>query len=93
LIAAGAVGDVLGQFLDKNGNTVSSDADARRIGMPLDKVQKIPEKIMAAAGLHKVDIIHAACCRKLVDTLITDDVTAEQLLARYAGPMHKQPDK
>ena len=92
LIAAGAVGDVLGQFLDKNGNTVSSDADARRVGMPLDQVQKIPEKIMAAAGLHKVDIIHAACCRKLVDTLVTDDVTAEQLLARYGGGMHKQPD-
>jgi DNA-binding transcriptional regulator LsrR (DeoR family) len=89
LIAAGAVGDVLGQFLDKDGNAVSPDVDDRTIGMPLEKVQKIPEKIMAAAGLHKVDIIHAACRRKLVDTLITDDVTTEQLLASYSSSVPK----
>ena len=38
-------------------------------------------KSVSAAGPHKVDIIRAACCRGLIDTLITDDVTAELLLA------------
>ncbi len=84
LISAGAVGDVLGQFLDKDGNSVSPEVDDRTIGMPLERVQRVPEKIMAAAGLHKVEIIKAACRRGLVDTLVTDDVTAEQLLKASA---------
>ncbi|WP_284154930.1 sugar-binding transcriptional regulator [Algicella marina] len=85
LMNAGAIGDVLGQFLDRDGNSVSPDVDDRTIGMPLELVHNVPEKIMAAAGAHKVDIIRAACARGLVDTLVTDDVTAELLLAAQAN--------
>lgn len=81
LTAAGAIGDVLGQFLDKDGNSVSKALDDRAIGLPLEQVREIPEKILSAAGPHKVDIIRAACRRGLVDTLVTDDVTAGLLLA------------
>lgn len=81
LKASGAIGDVLGQFLDKDGNSVSQAIDDRAIGMPLDRVLGVPEKILSAAGPHKVEIIRAACRRGLVDTLVTDDVTAELLLA------------
>ncbi len=80
LIDAGAIGDVLGQFLDRDGHSVSAQIDSRTVGMPLDKVIEIPEKIMAAAGPHKVDIIKAACQRGFVDTLVTDDTTARLLL-------------
>ena len=81
LIDAGAIGDVLGQFLDRNGASVSEAVDNRTVGMPLSQVLDVPEKIMAAAGPHKVEIIRAACKRNLVDTLVTDDVTARLLLA------------
>lgn len=84
LIEAGAIGDVLGHFLDKDGNSVSQEIDARTIGMPLESVKKVPEKIMAAAGPHKVEIIRAAINRGLVDTLVTDEPTAEQLLKSAA---------
>ncbi|MEM6757905.1 MAG: sugar-binding domain-containing protein [Pseudomonadota bacterium] len=80
LIDAGAIGDVLGHFLDADGNSVSESVDNRTIGMQIDQVLKVPEKIMAAAGPHKVDIIQAACRRGLVDTLVTDDVTAALIL-------------
>lgn len=80
LVEAGAIGDVLGHFLDADGNSVSAAIDARTIGMTLDAVLKVPEKIMAAAGPHKVQIIRAALRKGLVDTLVTDDVTAELLL-------------
>lgn len=80
LIEAGAIGDVLGQFLDKDGNSISPDVDDRTVGMPLNLVRKVPEKIMAAAGPHKVEIIRAACRIGLVNTLVTDDVTAGLLL-------------
>ena len=48
--------------------------------MPLELVRTVPEKILAAAGPHKVQIIKAAIKRDLVNTLVTDDVTAELLL-------------
>ncbi|MCJ7874398.1 sugar-binding domain-containing protein [Marinovum sp. 2_MG-2023] len=81
LIQNGAIGDVLGQFLDRNGHSVSQEVDNRTVGMPLDQVLGVPEKIMAAAGPHKVDIIRAACRRGFVDTLVTDDKTAKLLIA------------
>lgn len=80
LAKAGAIGDVLGHFMDENGNSVSNEIEDRTVGMTLDQVKKVPEKIMAAAGPHKVDIIQAACKRGLVDTLVTDDVTARLIL-------------
>lgn len=80
LISAGATGDVLGQFLRQDGSPVSEELDSRAIGLPLDQVPQIPEKIMAAAGPHKAAIIRAACQRQLVDTLVTDDLTAALLL-------------
>ena len=86
LTEAGAIGDVLGQFLDGDGQSVSPDVDDRTIGMPLDMVREIPERIMAAAGPHKVEIIRAACRRGLVTTLVTDDLTAELLLRGAAPP-------
>lgn len=85
LIEAGAIGDVLGHFLDKDGNSVSAEIDSRTIGMPLNQVLSVPEKIMAAAGPHKVEIIKAACKRGLVDTLVTDDTTAGLLIAETAA--------
>lgn len=80
LTQAGAIGDVLGHFLDADGNSVLDSVDNRTLGMPIDQVQRVPEKIMAAAGPHKVDIIKAACRRGMVDTLVTDDVTAGLIL-------------
>lgn len=80
LIAAGAVGDVLGRFLDKDGEEIDLDLGRRTIGIELSTLARIPEKILAAAGRHKVDIIRAIARRGLIDTLITDDVTGEWLL-------------
>ena len=80
LIAAGAVGDLLGRFLDKDGKDIDLPLARRTIGMDLPMLARIPEKVLAAAGEHKVAIIRAVARRQLVDTLITDDVTAELLL-------------
>ena len=81
LLRAGAVGDVLGRFLDAEGRSIDHPIDTRTIGVDLETVRSIPEKILAAAGTHKVAIIRAAAKRGLVDTLITDDVTAELIVS------------
>lgn len=84
LIDAGAVGDVLGHFLKADGTEVDHPISRSAIGLDLDSLMKVPSRILAAAGAHKVDIIIAACRRGLVQTLITDDVTARLVLEKIA---------
>lgn len=80
LAAHGAVGDMLGRFLDADGNDIAHPLNERTIGIELDALKSIPVKILSAAGPHKVPIIRAVVKRGLVNTLITDDVTAELLV-------------
>lgn len=90
LIDAGAVGDVLGHFLDDEGRPIVHPIQARTIGVPIDTVARVPLKILAAAGPHKVAIIRAAAKAGLIDILVTDDVTAELLIK---GPVASAPDR
>ena len=80
LIAAGAVGDVVGRFLDQDGNEVDNPLVTRCIGISLDTLLTVPDRILVAAGHHKVGIIRAVLRRGIANTLITDDVTAELIL-------------
>ena len=79
---AGAVGDLLGRYLDKDGNEIDHPINNRTAGVELKELAKIPNKILIAAGKHKVPIIRAVAKRGDIDTLITDDVTAECLLSK-----------
>lgn len=63
LIDAGAVGDVLGHFLKADGTEVDHPISRSAIGLDLESLIKVPNRILAAAGAHKVDIIIAACRR------------------------------
>lgn len=85
LMDAGAIGDVLGRFLDQDGKPIDHPIDARTVGVSIETVARIPLKILAAAGPHKVEIIRAAAKAGLIDILVTDDVTAELLIARAAA--------
>lgn len=82
LTEAGAVGDILGHFLQPDGTEIDHPIRRSVIGMDLESLMTVPSRILAAAGAHKVDIIIAACRRGLVQTLITDDVTARLVLER-----------
>ncbi|MBB4120972.1 sugar-binding transcriptional regulator [Martelella radicis] len=84
LTAKGAVGDVVGHFIDRDGREIDHFINDCAVGIRLGALEKVPERVLAAAGAHKVDVIIAAIRRGLVTTLITDDVTAELLLARTA---------
>lgn len=80
LIAAGAVGDVVGRFLDQNGFEVANPLSARCIGISLDTLMRVPTRVLVAGGPHKVKTIRAVLRRGIANTLVTDDVTAELLL-------------
>lgn len=80
LIAAGAIGDVVGRFLDNEGQVVATTLDDCTIGIELAVLRTVPERILAAAGRHKVAIIRAVLRAGFANVLVTDDATAELLL-------------
>lgn len=80
LLAAGAVGDLLGYFINKDGDLIDHPINRRVIGLnPLD-LRKMPRTILASGGLYKVPIISAVLKMGLFNTLITDQATAEKVL-------------
>ncbi len=81
LAAAGAVGDVLGYFLDAEGRPVDHPINGRVIGITLADLAAIPNVVLAAGGAHKVAILRAVLRLNLVNTLVTDEATAQALLA------------
>ncbi|MEM9222903.1 MAG: sugar-binding domain-containing protein [Pseudomonadota bacterium] len=83
LAAAGAVGDLLGYFLDADGATISHSLNERVIGIRLTDLDLLPNVILAAGGLFKVPIIKAILRRGCLNHLVTDEVTAHALLDHY----------
>lgn len=75
-----AVGEVIGRAYNKQGDIIHSELDDRIIGVTLEELKKIPLKIGVAYGKHKVESIKAALRGSLIDVLVTDRDTAEQLV-------------
>lgn len=84
LASRGAVGDVLGQFLDRNGQLIDHPINARVMGLPVAALRAMRHVVLAAAGDHKVEVMLANLRAGHVHTLISDDVTA-MLLLEAAG--------
>ena len=80
MIEAGVVGDVLYNFLDRQGNVVDHPVNARSIAMPIDRLARIPHKVLLSGGAEKTDIMLAALRSLQPKTLITDEMTARRLL-------------
>jgi DNA-binding transcriptional regulator LsrR (DeoR family) len=76
----GAVGDINLRFFDEKGKLVQSNFDQRVIGLSLDEIKKIERVIGVAGGAAKVSSIRGALAGRLVDVLITDQITAQQVL-------------
>jgi DNA-binding transcriptional regulator LsrR (DeoR family) len=79
---AGAVGVLSGRFVDAQGQPVHGALDGRMIGLTLDEIRRIPKRICVAGGLRKVDAIDAALKGGYATVLVTDEATAQALLAR-----------
>lgn len=84
LRARGAVGDIIGHFLDENGAPIDHPLNARVLGIGLADLDAVNNVIVAAGGVSKVPIIRAILKRGCVDHLVTDEVTAKTLLESAA---------
>ncbi len=75
-----AVGDVLGHFLDEDGQLIPSQIEDRLISTPLCKIKSMHNVIGLAAGTDKIEAIRAVLRGEYLDILITDEPTANLLL-------------
>lgn len=81
LIEAGAVGDLLYNFLDRNGVPLDHPVNTRNISASVDTLARLPNKVLISGGPEKVEIIRATLHAVAPGTLITDEVTGAKLLA------------
>ncbi|HMB47193.1 MAG TPA: sugar-binding transcriptional regulator [Afifellaceae bacterium] len=82
LIAAGAVGDMLGYFIDEDGHLIDLPINRQVIGVSPFELTDMPNVILAAGGQRKIKIMAAALKTGIVDVLITDQRTAQSILSR-----------
>jgi len=78
---SGAVGEVLGHFLDKNGQLVDVDLNRRTLGIRLSELRQC-QVIAIAGGDQKVAAIQAALKSGSLTGLIVDESTARKLIDR-----------
>ncbi len=82
LKARGAVGDIALQFFDERGVRVDHPINRRIVGTDLERIKAIGRVIGVACGREKIRAIRAALLGGLIDVLVTEERTAETLLAR-----------
>lgn len=76
----GAVGHILGRFVDPMGEPISTDLEDRVIALELASLRRIPLVLAVAAGAQKAPAIAAALRGGYVGALVID-VSAAQALA------------
>ncbi len=82
LVKAGAVGDMLYNFYDINGRTVDHPINRRVMSMPVDRLRRVPKRVMISGGIEKVDALLGGIKLVNANVLITDELTARQLVAK-----------
>ncbi len=76
----GAVGDICLRFYDVNGREVKGAFDDRVIGIDLASLRRVPRSVALCGGKRKFPAILGALRGKWVNTLITDQYTAQRLV-------------
>lgn len=76
----GSVGDILCHFIDADGNPLPTDIESRLVSTSLESLESMNNVIGAAGGDEKVHAIHAVLKHGYLNTLVTDERTAQKIL-------------
>lgn len=82
LRAAGAVGDLLGHYLNGNGEEVDHPLNRQAISLSLKDIGRIKKIVLVSGGSYKAEIIQAVLRRKLPHVLVIDEATAMKVLGK-----------
>jgi DNA-binding transcriptional regulator LsrR (DeoR family) len=80
LRSAGAVGDLLGHFIDAKGEPVDHPLNRRTVALSLEHLRGIGKLLLASGGRRKVEITRAVLLGRHIGVLVTDEHTAKRLL-------------
>lgn len=80
LVGRGAVGDVVGRYVDASGAIVDERLDERTIGLPLESLRAAQLSIAVIAGAAKHAVARAVVASGLCTVLVTDEETALHLI-------------
>lgn len=78
---SGGVGDVVLRYINAMGEPIDLEINERIIGLTLEQIKTVPRVIAVAGGNAKYKLIRAALRGRIMNVLVTDHVTAENLLA------------
>lgn len=81
-IARGAEAAIIGRFIDRQGKPIGGDHDARMVGISLEDIKKVGNRICLGGGRAKLVAIDATLSAGYATHFVTDIATAEALLAR-----------
>ncbi|NTW72906.1 MAG: sugar-binding transcriptional regulator [Eubacteriaceae bacterium] len=74
-----AEGEICGRFVDGEGNPCNAPIDERVLGISFQDLKNIPMVVAIVTGKEKAKAIKAVLKSKVVNVLITDEMTAELL--------------
>jgi DNA-binding transcriptional regulator LsrR (DeoR family) len=77
---AGGVGDVLGRFVDIQGNVIDHPVNRRAMSISPADIRKVPKVIISSGGVRKIHAIRAGIAATNAKVLITDEAAAQALL-------------
>lgn len=81
LRAAGAVGDIMGTFLDAEGVPVEHGLNRRVIATPIAMLRDISTVMVVSGGLNKTAVLAGTLKARLCSVLVVDEATARAALA------------
>jgi deoxyribonucleoside regulator len=79
---AGAVGDLLYNFFDSKGRIVDHPINRRVMSMPVERLKRVPKRVMISGGIEKVDALLGGIKLVEANVLITDEATARALIEK-----------
>ncbi len=77
---AGAVGEICSRFFDASGRPCITSLDRRMVAIDLGEFRAVPLVVGVGAGEQKARAILGAVRGGYIKSLVTDDVTAKELL-------------
>jgi len=83
LVRRGAVGDVVGRYIDHRGAIVDPGLDERTVGLPLEHLRAAARSIAVIAGPAKHAVARAVVGSGLCTVLVTDEETALHLIENH----------
>lgn len=74
------VGEIISQIYDQQGRLCAQNYASRVVGININEYKKIPLSIGVAANTEKTAAIGAALIGKYIKTIVTDEITANEVL-------------